>query len=239
MKGKMQELKRADPLYEQIYRYLEEGILKGQVTIGERLIDTKVAKDFGVSRSPVREAFRRLEKDGLLINNEGIITVFTPSLKDVIELYQVRIGLEASAAYWATKYITKHELVELHQILEQTQLAIEQKNMEDVILLNTRFHDSIVTYSHNSRLKTMMHNIQTLIRLCRNTIIKQYNRSDSFLLEHYEIYNAMKKKDSELATEKMKQHIHRDMKYFEKFYQNEKTKHTTNFKGDLRNEYRN
>jgi DNA-binding GntR family transcriptional regulator len=234
-----QKLKRGDPLYEQVYQTLEEAILEGRMTSGERLIDTKIATEFGVSRSPVREAFRKLEGDGLLINNEGIVTVITPSLQDVLELYQVRIGLESVAVYWATQYITKEELEELKHYLLQTEIAIEQKNKENIIALNTKFHESIVSFCGNYRLKNMMNNIRSLTRLFRNTIIKQYNRSDTFLLEHYEIYKAMSMKEPELAAKKMEQHIYKDMNHFSEFYlyEHKNKRLITKIEEDETNEY--
>ncbi|PAL11295.1 hypothetical protein B8W99_17415 [Peribacillus simplex] len=215
---KVNQVKRVDPLYEQIYQNLEESILEGKICSGERLIDTKIASKLGVSRSPVREAFRKLEQYGLLINNDGVVTVFTPSLQDAIDLYQVRVGLESVAVYWATQYITPGGLEQLKQYLYKTEQAIKQNNMEDIIELNTQFHESIVAYSANSRLKTIMNNIHSLSRICRDTIIKQYNRSDSFLSEHYEIYRAMNNKDPELAAKRMEQHINNDLNHFKESY---------------------
>jgi DNA-binding GntR family transcriptional regulator len=210
----MHQVKRVDPLYEQIYQRLEEEILEGYRKPGERLIDTKIASDLGVSRSPVREAFRKLERDGLLVNNEGIVTVFTPTLQDALELYQVRIGLESVAVFWATQHMTKDEIEQLNHYLTLTQKAIEERNTEEIIYLNTQFHESIISFSGNQRLKNMMVNIRSLIRLCRNTTFKQYNRSDSFLNEHYDIFRAMSINEPDLAAKRMEQHIHNDMLHF-------------------------
>ena len=216
--SEMNPVKRVDPLYQQIYKRLEEEILEGKIMPGERLIDTKIASDLGVSRSPVREAFRKLERDGLLVNDEGNISVFIPSLQDAKELYQVRIGLETVAAYWAAKHITDDELKRLSQILIWTEQAVEQKNTQNIIALNTKFHETIITYSRNNQLKKMMDNTRSLIRICRNTIIKQYNRSDSFLEEHYGVFRAMSIHEPELAARKMEQHIQNDLKHFEESY---------------------
>ncbi|WP_158023598.1 GntR family transcriptional regulator [Domibacillus antri] len=210
----MNQLKRVDPLYEQIYKNVEQSIVEGRFAPGERLIDTKIASEFGVSRGPVREAFRKLEQDGLILNNDGIVTVFTPSLQDALELYQVRIGLESVAAYWAARHIDDEKLEQLKQFLDLTQAAINAKKMDEVVYLNTQFHESIVTFSGNNRLKVMMYNIRTLIQLCRNTIIKQYNRSDSFLSEHYAVFEAIQSRNPELAAERMEQHIQNDMEAF-------------------------
>ncbi|OES44578.1 GntR family transcriptional regulator [Domibacillus iocasae] len=214
----MNQLQRVDPLYEQIYKNVEQSILEGRFSPGERLIDTKIASEFGVSRGPVREAFRKLEQDGLIINSDGIVTVFTPSLQDALELYQVRMGLESVAVYWAAKNINNEKLVQLKQFLDMTQEAINAKRMDKVVCLNTQFHESIITFSRNNRLKIMMYNIRALIQLCRNTIIKQYNRSDSFLSEHYAVFEAIQSRNPELAAKRMEQHIQNDMAHFKEFY---------------------
>jgi DNA-binding GntR family transcriptional regulator len=214
----MDQVLRVDPLYEQIYQRLEQDIIAGDILPGERLIDTKIASDLGVSRSPVREAFRKLERDGLLINKDGIVTVFTPSLQDALELYQVRIGLESVAVYWATQIITKEQLELLEHDLILTKQAVEHKNIEDIITLNTKFHESLISFSENQRLKSMMNNIRILIRICRNTTIKQYNRSDSFLDEHYSIFQAICMKEPELAAKRMEQHLYNEMLYFKDAY---------------------
>ncbi|WP_134699514.1 GntR family transcriptional regulator [Ammoniphilus sp. YIM 78166] len=214
----MQQLRREHPLYEQIYQVLEQAILEGEFASGERLIDTKVAQDFGVSRSPVREAFRKLESNGLLVNREGIIMVVSPSLEDVLELYQVRVGLESVAAYWAAQHMTAEELKRLQSLLKESEKATQQKDLTNIICLNTQFHESIIYSSGNLRLRAMMSNIHSLIRLFRSTIIKQYNRGDSFLLEHYAIFQALINRDPEKAAKAMETHIYHDMEHFRHFY---------------------
>nr|WP_279665513.1 GntR family transcriptional regulator [Ectobacillus ponti] len=209
-------------MYEQIYHSLEESILTGGIAAGERLIDTRIAAEFGVSRSPVREAFRKLEGDGLLTNHEGIVTVFTPSLQDVLELYQVRVGLESVAAYWAAVHAMADELRRLQDLLGAAERAVAQQQRKEIISLNTQFHELIVSSSRNARLSAMMYHIRSLVRLCRNTIIQQYNRGDSFLSEHYGIYHALQARNPELAAERMQEHMYRDMQYFQQSYLGER-----------------
>ncbi|MFB4163850.1 GntR family transcriptional regulator [Alteribacillus sp. JSM 102045] len=218
----MIRIRREEPLYEQIYQSLIKAIIAGEIESGKRLTDTDVASTLGVSRSPVREAFRKLERDGLLVNKEGAITVFVPSLEDVLELYQVRMGLESVAAYWSTKNITSGQIEKLQEILFLTEEAIEMNNPSNIVKYNTLFHESIVLMSQNNRLKTMMDNISSLIKLCRNTIIKQHNRGEGFLQEHYEIFHAIQMNDSSLAAKKMKEHILNDMEYFKSFFLEER-----------------
>ena len=216
----MIEIKRENPLYEQIYQKLRDSILTGEIQSGERLVDSRIADKLKVSRSPVREAFRKLEQDGLITNREGIIEVYIPSLQDVLELYQVRVGLEAVAVYWATQYMTKEELNDLDQALQKTETAIKEKRVADVVALNTFFHESILSASKNTRLERMMHNIRSLVFLYRNTIFKQYNRGEDFLSEHREILEAMIAREPSVAAKRMELHIYNDMNHFKKYFLN-------------------
>ncbi|RFU71475.1 GntR family transcriptional regulator [Peribacillus saganii] len=212
------QVKREIPLYEQIYIKLRDSILHEEIKPGERLVDSRIAGQLKVSRGPVREAFRKLEQEGLITNSEGIIEVYVPSLQDVLELYQVRVGLEAVSVYWATHYMTKEQLDELYKSLLETEKAVKLKNLPEVIKLNTYFHESIVSYSKNKRLQLLMSNIRSLVFLYRNTIFNQYNRDHYFLSEHRGILDAIKEREPSLAAKRMELHIYNDMNHFKEYF---------------------
>lgn len=214
----MVELKREAPLYEQIFQRLSRSILEGEVEPGVRLVDSNIAKQFSVSRAPVREAFRKLEQAGLVINNRGVISVLTPSLEDAMELYQVRIGLESVAAYTAAELVTDEEMKDIEATLQETEEALRNNDYSKVVSLNTIFHEQILDMSKNERLIMIWDNIRSLNAYCRNTIIKQYNRRDSFLKEHYEVFEAIKSKNPDKAEKAIKQHIRNDMHFFKEKY---------------------
>lgn len=218
----MVEVKKGPPLYEQIYEVLKEAIVTGKYKPGERLVDYRISKELQVSRSPVREAFRKLEQEGLLLNQDGNTTVYAPNIKDVLELFQVRIGLESVAAYWATKWMNEDEIKELKQILDGVKQAIADRDMEEVVRLNTRFHDFIVCASRNKRLKEMIGKIESLILLYRNTFFRSYDDgSDDYLKEHEEIYEAIRSKNANLASLKMQDHLMNDMEALKRKIANE------------------
>ncbi|MBS4206631.1 GntR family transcriptional regulator [Bacillus sp. FJAT-50079] len=225
----MIELKREIPLYEQIYQNISKLILEREMDPGERLIDTNIAKKFNVSRAPVREAFRKLEQDGLVINNKGVITILTPSLEDALELYQVRIGLESIAAYLAAELVTEDEINEIEQTLIETEKALRKNDRSKVISLNTIFHEQIFDISKNERLIMMLDNIRSLNFYCRNTIIKHYNREESFLKEHYEVFEAIKSKNPEEAERVIKKHIRNEMDFFKQKYMETTSKENNNW----------
>lgn len=230
----MLEIKRENPLYEQIYQNLRNSILLGKIQPGERLVDSRIADQLKVSRSPVREAFRKLEQEGLVTNRDGIIAVYIPSLQDVLELYQVRVGLEAVSVHWATQYMTNEQLDQLKQSLSETEKAMKEKRLVEVVTLNTYFHESIISYSKNTRLEQMMHNIRSLVFLYRNTIFKQYNLGEGFLSEHREILDAMIAREPSLAAKRMELHIYNDMNHFKEYFLSHQESEA-NFKKATRN----
>jgi len=215
------EVSREIPLYEQIYLKLKDMILKQELEPKERLVDAHLSKKFDISRSPVREALRKLEHEGLVENNRGVITVYNPTLIDVIELYKVRMGLEYVGAYWAAKYINRETINDLQHTLHNTEIALKKKNYEEVVRLNTLFHDAILNASKNVRLQVMMENIHSLIVLYRQIIFENFSMDYNFLPDHQAILNALSEGNSEVAAKNMENHIMNDMKYFKKILKDE------------------
>lgn len=214
---------REAPLYEQIYTLLKQMIMSNELKPNERIIDTQLAAKFQTSRSPIREALRKLEQDGIIVNNRGIITVYAPSLKDVVELYKVRVGLEYVAAYWATEYMDEDTIIELRESLLKTKIALEKKDYEKVVELNTFFHDTILQASQNERLISMMKDIRTLIVLYRQILFENYSVNYNFLDDHELIIEAIAKGDSNEAANQMVTHINHDMDHFKAIFNKQKT----------------
>ncbi|BCJ85638.1 GntR family transcriptional regulator [Effusibacillus dendaii] len=214
----MKAANKENPLYELIYNSLRTSIFSGELRPGERLIDSRIAEEMGVSRSPVREAFRKLEHDELLKNKDGLIFVYEPSLQDVIDLYQVRVGLEAVAAYLATQYMPDAELEKLQNSIYEAEHAIKNNKINEVVDLNTFFHEFVVMWSKNSQLQKMMSNIRSRVLLYRNTLFKQYNRGDDFVPEHQAVVDAIRERNPKMAAKKMSEHTMNDMNIFKKLY---------------------
>ncbi|ETI70494.1 GntR family transcriptional regulator [Neobacillus vireti] len=204
-------VKKSNPLYEQIYDNIKESIINGEFKSGERIVDGWIAENLGVSRSPVREAFRKLEQDGLIVNQDGTTYVYKPNVDDVIELFEVRAGLEGMAVFLATKSITDQQIDELSQSILLVEKAIKENRMAEVIKLNTFFHEFIVKSSGNKRLLEMMGKINNLILLYRNNFFAKFYGNDVFINDHYEVVEAMKIRNPELASEKMREHILNDL----------------------------
>lgn len=216
------KVQKINPLYEQIYENIKAAIIYGELAPGERMVDAWFAEKLGVSRSPVREAFRKLEQDGLLINKDGTILVYNPNTEDAIELFEIRAGLEGMAVFLATSIITEEEIEELEQSIQQVKKALMVKDVKKVITLNTFFHESIIKTSRNKRLLEMMRNINNIALLYRSNFFNDIFANDFFLEEHTEILEAIKSRNPELASNKMREHIlHDSEQWIEKLKEQE------------------
>jgi len=207
------------PFHLQVYQILRESILTGKFQPGERLLEFKLAKELGVSRSPIREALRMLEQDGLVITMENGIVVNPMEVEDIEEIYQCRIATEPYAGYLAALKITDEEIAELEQLVNEAEVAYDQKESERVVDLNTEFHDRIVQISGNRRLSEIVDKIRSLSILARNTELKVYSRPRDYLDEHKEVVKALKGNDAHIVERVIRMHIENDWKYYSQQYQ--------------------
>src|SRR4051812_4439132 len=142
------------PYYEQFYHTIKEMIFRGDFQPGERINETQLARDFNVSKSPIREAIRILEKEGLVVVNEkSKVIVYEPTWKDVEEIYFCRKALESFGVALTTKIATDEEIAEIGKSLDEAEQAIlNNESTESIILLNEKFHNYIIQFTKNERL---------------------------------------------------------------------------------------
>jgi len=202
------------PFHLQVYQIVRESILTGKLGNGERLLEAKLSNELGVSRSPIREALRMLEQDGLVITSE-IGTIVNPmEIQEVEEIYQCRIATEPYAAYLAAQRLTSEDASELVDLINQVEEAYDRKKYELVVELNTAFHDLIVKLSNNGRLVEIVDRLRSLSILARNEELLIYLRPKDYLVEHHEIINALTEKNPENAEKALRKHIENDWKYY-------------------------
>lgn len=208
------------PFHLQVYQILRESILTGKYRPGERLLEQKLAQELEVSRSPVREALRMLEQDGLVVTmDNGSGTIVNPmEVEDIEEIYQCRIAIEPYAGYLAVLKIKDREIEELRQLVHEAEIAYEHKESERVVELNTMFHDQIIRISGNQRLIEIADRIQSLSILARNTELKIYSRPWDYLEEHKAILEAFSLKDPQQVESMIRKHIENDWKYYSQRY---------------------
>lgn len=191
---------------DQIYNYLRKGILSGDILSRTRLIESDVASILKVSRTPVREAISRLIQDQLVkpLASGGVEVVDTLSEYD--EICCIREALEGVAARLAAKHITEQELARL----EELAFASTQSTFEDYqgrSEINWEFHNIIYTASRSNRLMVMIDNFRDFF--LNKQVLEMYTAADTEVAvkHHFEIVDALKKRDGKLAEKLMRTHL--------------------------------
>ena len=196
------------PLRDVVFNTLRNAILTGELEPGERLMEIKLADKLGVSRTPIREAIRKLELEGLVVNTprkgaaEANIT--SEDLRDVLE---VRRSLEILATNLACDKITEAELSELYANIESFKISIETEAATEIALTDVGFHDIIYRATGNARLIQILGNLREQMYRYRLEYIKDHDSWNRLLTEHTAIYNAIKNRDKEAAATAILTHI--------------------------------
>ncbi|MGG1679986.1 GntR family transcriptional regulator [Neobacillus sp. NRS-1170] len=205
-------LQKPLPYYQQIQQSIKESIFSGVYKPGDRLYEAKIAKQYQISRSPVREAIRGLIIEGLLVMDErSQISVYKPNLQDVRDIYECRISLESKAVELTAERATDEQLQELGKILEQTAEAVQEGNTETIVACNARFHELIILYSGNARLMKLVEDLNGLIYYYRVLNIQGDDRLSTILKGHTDIYLAIKERDAKKASDRLKEHTQEDL----------------------------
>jgi DNA-binding GntR family transcriptional regulator len=197
------------PLREVIFNTLREAIIVGELKPGERLMEVQLAEKMGVSRTPVREAIRKLELEGLvnMIPRKGA-HVADLSVKDIIDVLEVRATLDGLATALAAEKMTEQELKELNNVQMQFINYVEKDNTQGAIKKDVEFHDIIYRCSRNDKLLQISSNLREQVQRFRVIYIKDYGSMRGVISEHAEIYEAMASKDPEAAREAAQKHIY-------------------------------
>ncbi len=200
-------------LREKIFHKLRQDILNGKYKSGDNLVEMKLAEEMGVSRTPVREAIRQLELEGLVtsIPNKGVI-VEGISRQDIEDMYVIRESLEGLAARWAIERIEDRQLKELEDICELMEFYTEKGDLDHVGELNSRFHDIIFEATRSRPLKQILSDFQYYVQAIRLASLKSPGRAKESLREHKLIVQAFKDKDIDGGEKALMEHIRNSKK---------------------------
>jgi len=189
-----------------VYENLRDAISDGRIAGGERVREEEVARNLGVSRTPVREALQRLQQRGLLSfgPTRGLV-VAQLSHQQVVELYAMREILEGSAARFAAKYATPEEIAILHQLQDQLRAA----EGDDLLhkQLDRRFHQAIYEAAHNRYLMQMLDSMLDSFALLHSTTLRLPHRQRNSDEERQRIIDAIQKHDANRAEKAAREHI--------------------------------
>ena len=197
------------PLRDEVFNTLRERILKGVLKPGERLMEIHLADQLGVSRTPIREAIRMLELEGLvkMVPRKGaqVARISREDLQDVLE---VRKALDTLAVKLACERITTDEIVRLKEAEDEFERTLTLGDTTEIAEADVAFHDVIQAASKNKRLKSMISNLAERIYRYRFEYIKQQSDGGKTLTEeHREIIRCIEEKDVEAAVKAIELHI--------------------------------
>ena len=196
------------PLRDVVFNTLREAILKGELKPGERLMELQLAAKLGVSRTPIREAIRMLEQEGLAVTipRRGA-EVAKMTEKDMNDVLQVREALDELAVSIACELITEEELEKLEKATEAFEKALGTGDIKQIADADIEFHDIIYQASRNPKLVNILNNLREQIYRYRIQYLKDEKNYTNLLDEHREILEGLTNKDKELVESSMRRHV--------------------------------
>ena len=210
MKGHLEpiEINSYRPLRELVCENIRQAIIDGTFKPGERLMEIQMADEMGVSRTPVREAIRRLELEGfvVMIPRRGTY-VADISIKDITEIYEVRISLDVLAAGLAAERITDEELETMNGYLREISRYVPSLDIEKIVALDSAFHDVLYKASRNERLCNIIGNLREQLTGIRARSMSYPGRLVDTMNEHRELLDSIASRDIERAQRAARIHI--------------------------------
>lgn len=196
------------PLRDVVFNTLRQAILTGELKPGERLMEIHLANKLGVSRTPIREAIRKLELEGLvtMIPRRGaeVAQITEKSMNDVLE---VRRAMDALCVELACERITQEELEQLKEACDGFEAAVKTKDAKKIAQADVELHDIIVRATGNQRLIQLVNNLSEQMYRYRFEYIKDSSQHERLVEEHRIIYRSIVQKDKETASQAAKTHI--------------------------------
>lgn len=196
------------PLRDVVFNTLRQAILKGELEPGERLMEIQLADRLGVSRTPIREAIRKLELEGLvlMIPRKGaeVAKISEKNLRDVLE---VRRSLEELAIELACKRMTEEDIESLEDAQDVFRQAVEAGDPMTIAETDEAYHDVIYNGTGNNKLMQILNNLREQMYRYRLEYIKDEDKRQILLAEHSQILTAIKKRRVEDAKKAIREHI--------------------------------
>ena len=210
------DVKAPDTAYEKLFHAIEIG----EIGPGERLLEIELAKRFGVSRTPIREAIRKLESEGIIQHLPRVGAIVRQlGQPEIVELYEMRIVLEATAAEMAAQHASHAEI--------ETMIALNDDMAEggysghDIARINRRFHLCIVDAARNQFLKHCYHDLSNTLMLLGETTLDTAQRVQIVCAQHSDIVTALQKRDPAQAAQMMRIHMQTSLSHRLKAYRDQ------------------
>lgn len=196
------------PLRDVVFNTLREAILKGELKPGERLMELQLASKLGVSRTPIREAIRMLQQEGLAVTiprrGAEVAKMTEKNMEDVL---QIREALEILAVQLACEKVTKQQIVHLGEAVEEFERAVKTGDLKQITQSDIDFHDKIYEAADNPKLVNLLNNIREQIYRYRVEYLKEEENYPNLIEEHRKIFAGLENRDKNFVTEMTEKHL--------------------------------
>jgi DNA-binding GntR family transcriptional regulator len=201
-------MEQYDSLGTRIFREIENRILRGDYAPGESLVETRLGEEFGVSRTPIREAVRQLEHTGLveIVPNKGAVVVGITE-QDLLDIYEMRIPLEGMAAAHAAGNISQENLARMQESVDLLDFYISRGDTEALSKTDSVFHEVIYHSCGSWILRNILMDFHNYVSRAKVRPFQDSAHAAAALSEHRAILDALEKKDSKKAQSLAEQHV--------------------------------
>ncbi len=191
-----------------IFERIRDDILYGKYEKGEKIVEAKLAEEFNVSRTPVREALKQLELDDLVENipNRGVV-VKGISKQDIVDIFTIRLAIEGIAVEWAIERMDQEDMQKIKEIYELMEFYTFKKDVKKFAELNTKFHEAIYKATKSRYLENVLKNYQVFMKVVRYKSLEKPGRLEGALNEHKRIVDALMEKDVDRAKDVVIEHV--------------------------------
>lgn len=194
-------------LAEKVFERLENDILSGKYPRGTVLTEMMLVNDLGVSRTPIREALRRLEQEHIIRTTGKGITVLGVTAKDLEDIFNIRIRIEGMVSGAAAMQITEEQLAELRETLELQEFYVQKGDADHIKGMDSKFHQLIYRFSGSSVYNDALIPLHKKVQKYRKASVENSSRAEQSAREHRAIFEAIEKRDPELAKKYTVDHI--------------------------------
>ncbi len=193
-------------LADQVFEHLETDILGGKYQRGDILTENKLSETLGVSRTPIREALRRLQQENLIVETGKGSLVLGISEKDLCDIYLIREQLEGLAAKMAAETATEEEINELKSALELQEFYLSKNNSEQIRVMDNKFHELLYKISGSHVFYNTLLPLHKKVQKYRKVSIQSGSRAEQSVDEHKNILNAIIERNGDLAAKYTAEH---------------------------------
>lgn len=200
-------------LADQVFDHLENDILSGKYQRGEILTESKLSAELGVSRTPIREALRRLEQEHIIEESGKGSVVIGINEKDLEDIFMIRKSLECQVAVLAAKNRTEEQLKQLREALEFQEFYLNKKDPDQIKLMDSRFHETLYKLSGSTAFYDTLVPLHKKIQKYRRASVANSSRAEASVAEHRKIYEAIEAKNTALAAKYASEHVENAYKH--------------------------